>query len=426
MLDRQLIVQNPEFVKSGLAKKRLSAPIDEIRSLYEEWRHATTRLGEMNAERNAVSKTIGSLMAQGKKEEAEAAKADAKTISDAIPAVEAMERELDARLRDLELSVPNLPHESVPDGSGEDDNLVIRSWGEERTFDFEPKAHWDVAGALGMLDFDGATKISGSGFAVYKGWGARLQRALFNYMIDLHTVEGEYLEVYPPVIVNSASLIGTGQLPKFEEDLFKVGTDHYLIPTAEVPVTNLFRDEILDIWQLPIKCAAFSGCFRKEAGAAGKDTRGIQRMHQFDKVELVKIATPESSYDELESLVADAERVLQSLGLRYRVTLLCGPEMSFGNAKCYDLEVYAPGLGRYLEVSSCSNFEAFQARRANIRFRRGQGEKPEFCHVLNGSGLATPRLFIAIVESFQQADGSILIPEPLQRYVGADRIEPSS
>ncbi len=423
MLDRQSIVQQPDLVKAGIAKKRLSAPIDEIIAAYEQWRVVTTQLGEMNAKRNAVSKTIGALMAQGKKDEAETAKADAKEISDAIPEVEEKERILDSKLRELELSCPNMAHESVPEGASEEDNVVVRTRGEKQSFDFEPKAHWDLATALGILDFERAIKISGSGYAVYQGWGARLQRALFNYMIDLHTIHGEYLEVYPPYVVNTASLLGTGQLPKFEEDLYRVDDDHFLIPTAEVPVTNLYRDEILDVWQLPIKNAAFSGCFRKEAGAAGKDTRGIQRMHQFDKVELVKICLPENSYDELELLVTDAERVLQSLGLHYRVSLLCGPEMSFSNSKCFDLEVWAPGVGRYLEVSSCSNFEAFQARRANIRFRRAQGEKPEFAHVLNGSGVATPRLFIAILESYQQADGSIVIPEPLRPYVGTDRIE---
>lgn len=422
MLDRQLIVQQPDKVREALKKKGLSAPIDEIRELYDKWRATTTRLGEMNAERNSVSKTIGQLMAKGDKEEAERAKAAAKEISDAIPEIEALERDLDSQLRAMELNVPNIPHESVPQGNSEEDNVVVREWGEKPSFDFEPRPHWDVAVELGMLDLDRAAKISGSGFAVYRGWGARLQRALFNYMVDLHTMSGDYEEVYPPYVVLGDSLVGTGQLPKFEEDLFKVGDNHYLIPTAEVPVTNLYRDEILEHWQLPAKIAAFSGCFRKEAGAAGKDTRGIQRMHQFDKVELVKLCTPDSSYDELETLVNDAERVLQSLGLHYRVSLLCGHEMSFSNSKCFDIEVWAPGVGRYLEVSSCSNFEAFQSRRANIRYRPAPGEKPEYVHVLNGSGVATPRLFIAIVETFQNADGSVTVPPALQPYVGTDII----
>ena len=286
----------------------------------------------------------------------------------------------------------------------------------------EPKPHWDIAASLGLLDFERAAKISGSGYALYTGWGARLQRSLFNFMIDHQTLRNGYREVYPPFVVNTASLIGTGQLPKFEEDLYKVDEDGYLIPTAEVPVTNMYRDEILSGDDLTIKHAAFSGCFRKEAGAAGKDTRGIQRMHQFDKVELVKFTRPEDSYDEHESLVRDAESVLQILGLHYRVVLLCGGDMSFSAAKCYDLEVWSPGVGKYLEISSCSNFLDFQARRAQIRFRRAAGEKPEFCHILNGSGLATPRLFSAIVETFQQPDGSVVLPEVLRPYVGTDRL----
>jgi seryl-tRNA synthetase len=426
MLDRQFIRNNPDLVKEGAYKKKIEAPVDDLLRVEAEFRATTHRLGEQRAKLNAVSKSIGALMGQGKRDEAEAAKAEAKALSDEIGAGEAHERDLEARLRELELSIPNLPHITVPEGSSEADNVVVREWGEKPSFGFEPKAHWDLCDSLGLIDFQRGAKISGSGFAVYTGWGARLQRALFSYMVDLHALEGEYTEIYPPYMVNAASLTGTGQLPKFEEDLYKAGEDLYLIPTAEVPVTNLYRDEMLEAWQLPIKNAAFSGCFRKEAGAAGKDTRGIQRMHQFDKVELVKLCLPENSYDELESLVEDAERVLQSLGLHYRVVLLCGPEMSFSNAKCYDLEIWAPGVGRYLEVSSCSNFEAFQARRANIRFKRAQGERPEFVHVLNGSGVACPRLFAAIAEAFQQEDGTIAVPEPLRSYVRADVIGPSA
>ncbi|HZH99261.1 MAG TPA: serine--tRNA ligase, partial [Fimbriimonadaceae bacterium] len=302
------------------------------------------------------------------------------------------------------------------------ENVYVREWGEKPSFEDEPKAHWDVAEELGLLDLARASKISGSGFALYTGWGARLQRSLINYMIDHQTQRNGYREVYPPYAVNSASLFGTGQLPKFEEDLYKIDSDLYLIPTAEVPVTNIYRDEILSGHELTMKMAAFSGCFRKEAGAAGKDTRGIQRMHQFDKVEMVKLTKPEDSYDELETLVADGESVLQALGLHYRVMLICTGDMSFSNSKQYDLEVWAPGIGKYLEISSCSNFEAFQARRANIRFRRAQGEKPEFVHILNGSGLATPRLFAAILETYRQPDGSLVIPEPLRPYVGTDRV----
>lgn len=422
MLDRQFVRANPDLVKAGAFKKNMEAPVDEFLKADAEFRAVTHQLGEQRGKLNAASKSIGALMAQGKKEEAEAAKAEAKALSDAIAAGEKQEKELEQKLREVELRIPNPPHESVPEGKSDADNVEIRRWGEQPKFDFQPKAHWDICENLKLIDFERAAKISGSGFACYTGWGARLQRALFSYMVDLHTLDGDYKEVYPPFMVNTASLTGTGQLPKFEEDLYKVDEDLYLIPTAEVPVTNLYRDETLEAWQLPVKHAAYSGCFRKEAGAAGKDTRGIQRMHQFDKVELVKLSLPETSYDELESMTADAERVLQSLGLHYRVVVLCGPEMSFSNAKCYDLEIWAPGVGKYLEVSSCSNFESFQARRANIRFKRAQGEKPEYVHVLNGSGVACPRLFAAIVETFQQEDGSVVVPEPLRQYVKADVI----
>jgi seryl-tRNA synthetase len=420
MLDRNLIRTQPEAVAAALAKKRLTAPIDDILALDAEWRQVKTRLDEANAEMNRQSKSIGALMAEGRREEAEAAKAATKTLKEQIHGLEQDEREMEERLHRLELQVPNPPHESVPNGEDEADNVVVREWGERP--DIETKPHWEIGEELGLLDAARGGKIAGSGFMVYTGWGARLQRALFNFMIDHQVDSRGYREVYPPYIVNRQSLVGTGQLPKFEEDLYYLGDDLFLIPTAEVPVTNLFRDEILEAWQLPMKMAAFSACFRKEAGAAGKDTRGLLRMHQFDKVELVKYALPETSYDELEAMVEDAESVLQALGLAYRVTLLCGGEMSFSNAKCYDLELWSPGVGRYLEISSCSNFEAFQARRANIRFRREPGAKPEFVHILNGSGLATPRLFAALIETYRQPDGSVLVPEPLQRYVGADRL----
>lgn len=426
MLDRQLILSQPDLVRERAKMKHVDAPVDAFVAAYAQWKEARTALDNKNAESNQVSKSIGQLMASGEREQAEAAKAEAAAIKAELPNLEQAVRDIEAQLYDLEVQFPNLPHDSVPAGRDENDNVVVRTEGEQPTFGFEPKPHWDIADGLKMLDFARASKISGSGFAVYRGWGARLQRALFNYMVDLHTLHGEYEEIYPPFIVNRASLFGTGQLPKFEEDLFRIEEDKYLIPTAEVPVTNLYRDEMLELFQLPMKFAAFSGCFRREAGAAGKDTRGIQRMHQFDKVELVKYCLPERSYDELELLVNDAERVLQSLGLHYRVTLLCSGEMSFSNAKCYDLEVWSPGIGRYLEVSSCSNFEAFQARRANIRFKRAQGEKPEFVHILNGSGVACPRLFSAIVETYQQEDGSVLIPEPLRPYVGTSVLTPDA
>ena len=421
MLDRHFVRQNPEAVKTGAARKGMdvSTALSEWLQIDSDLRALKTTLQANQAQMNQISKSIGMLMGQGKRDEAEAAKAETATLKRSIADGEARERELEARIEDLDLGFPNPPHSSVPEGSSADDNVVVREWGEKPRFDAQPEAHWDVAKRLQLLDLERGAKISGSGFAVYTGLGARLQRALFNWMIDFQTSRHGYREVFPPFMVNSASLRGTGQLPKFEEDLYKADEDLYLIPTAEVPVTNLFRDEILDNDQLTMKMAAYSGCFRKEAGAAGKDTRGLLRMHQFDKVELVKYARPEDSYDELESLTKDAEAVLQALGLHYRVVVLCDKDMSFSNAKCYDLEVWSPGVDRYLEISSCSNFEAFQARRANIRFRRAQGEKPEFVHTLNGSGLATPRLFSAILESFQKPDGSVELPEALRPYVGA-------
>ena len=422
MLDRNLLRSNPDVVKAGIARKHMTGPVDEALAVYGELHSLRLELEAKRADLNRVSKEIGQLMGQGKRDEAEAAKLNTAALKAALAEGEPRERDLETRLRDLELRIPNIPHETAPDGKDSEDNVFVRDWGAKPEFKEEPRAHWDIAEGLGLLDLTRASKISGSGFALYTGWGARLQRALFNFMIDHQTRVNGYKEVYPPFMVNSASLYGTGQLPKFEDDLYKADEDLYLIPTAEVPITNIYRDEILDGESLTLKMAGFSGCFRKEAGAAGKDTRGIQRMHQFDKVECVKLTKPEDSYDELEGLTRDAESVLQILGLHYRVMLICTGDMSFSNAKQYDLEVWSPGIGRYLEISSCSNFEAFQARRANIRFRRAQGEKPEFVHVLNGSGLATPRLFAALIESFRQTDGSVVIPEPLRPYVGTDRI----
>ena len=422
MLDRDLIRNHPDLVRSGIARKGLEAPIDAFLSVDLERRQVQTELQEKQAEMNRISKSIGMLMGQGKKEEAEAAKAQTKDLKEAISAGEGRQRDLDARLRDLELDFPNLPHDSIPNGKDENDNVVVRTWGEKPEFAEQPQPHWDVAERLGLLDLPRAAKISGSGFALYTGLGARLQRSLFSFMIDHQTSKNGYYEVYPPYLVNRASLIGTGNLPKFEEDLYKADDDLYLIPTAEVPVTNLYRDEILNGEQLTLKLAGYSGCFRREAGAAGKDTRGVLRIHQFDKVEMVKFTKPEDSYDELESRVADAESVLRALGLHYRILELCAGDIGAKGAKCYDVELWSPGVGRYLEISSCTNFEAYQARRANIRFRRAQGDKPEFVHILNGSGLACPRLFSAILETFQQPDGSILVPEALRPYLGTDRI----
>lgn len=399
-----------------------SSLVDEFTRVDTEWRALRVELEEKNAERNRISKSIGQLMAQKKVDEANEAKAQAKALSDSIPALEARDRELEAALRAVELDFPNLPHESVPDGADETQNPVIRSWGEQPTFAEAPAPHWEVGEKLGLIDLPRGAKISGSGFVVYTGLGARLQRALFTFMLDVQTLKNGYKEIYPPYLVNSASLIGTGNLPKFEDDLYKADEDLYLIPTAEVPVTNMYRDEILDGNDLTIKLAGYSGCFRKEAGAAGKDTRGVLRIHQFDKVEMVKFCKPEDSYNELESLVSDAESILQALGLHYRVIELCTGDIGAKGAKAYDVEVWAPGVGRYLEISSCTNFEAYQSRRANIRFRREQGAKPEFVHILNGSGLACPRLFAAILESFQQPDGTVVVPEALRPYVGAEKL----
>ncbi|MFY9234324.1 MAG: serine--tRNA ligase [Fimbriimonadaceae bacterium] len=425
MHDRTFLRANPDLVKKGLAKKNMAGPVDELLRLDEDRRALLGELEAKKAEQNRVSKSIGALIGQGKREEAEKAQAETKTLKEDIQQGEERQREIEAAIEKADLQIPNIPHDSVPEGRDENDNKLVREWGEKLVL-AEPKPHWEIAEQHGLLDIARGGKISGSGWMVYTGMGARLQRALFNFMIDHQTQRNGYQEVYPPVVVNRESMIGTGQLPKFEEDMYKIeGEDLFLIPTAEVPVTNLFRDEILDASELTKKLAAFSSCFRKEAGAAGKDTRGLLRMHQFEKVECVKICKPEDSYDELESLTSDAESVLQALGLHYRVMEMCTGELTFSNAKQYDLELWSPGVGKYLEISSCSNFEAFQARRANIRFRRAQGEKPEFAHTLNGSGLACPRLFASILETFQQEDGSVLLPEVLRTYVGTDRISPS-
>lgn len=424
MLDRTLLRTHPDLVREGARLKRVEAPLDAFLRLDEAWRALLSELQTNQAEMNRLSKSIGALMGAGKKEEAEQAKAQTGALKEAVQAGEQRQRELESELTALELRVPNIPHSSVPHGESEEDNVVVRTWGEPARIE-NPRPHWEIAEDLGLLDLARGAKIAGSGFIVYTGWGARLQRALINFMIDHQTLQNGYREIFPPYIVNDQSLLGTGQLPKFEEDLYKVDEGMYLVPTAEVPVTNLYRDEILDAADLTLKLAAYSGCFRKEAGAAGKDTRGLLRVHQFDKVELVKLTKPEDSKAELEALVGDAEQVLQALGLHYRVSEMCTAELGFSNAKQYDLELWAPGVGKYLEISSCSDFEAFQARRANIRFRRAQGEKPEFVHTLNGSGLACPRLFASILETFLQPDGSVTVPEALRPYVGAARLSRS-
>ncbi|MBL8061243.1 MAG: serine--tRNA ligase [Chthonomonas sp.] len=420
MLDRKLLREQMDFVVAQARRKGVEVPAQEFLAADSEFRSLKTQLDDLRKAMNEKSKAIGMLMGQGKKEEAESAKAETGELKQQIQDLEGRERDLEAHITNLELLFPNLPHESVPDGKDENDNVVVRTWGEKPEFAFEPKPHWELGESLKLLDFPAGAKISGSGFPVYVGMGAKLQRALISYMIDFQTESRGYSEVYPPYLVNAESLIGTGNLPKFEEDLYKTQDNLYLVPTAEVPVTNVHRDEILEMWQLPIKYAAYSGCFRREAGAAGKDTRGLLRIHQFDKVELVKFCLPELSYDEHESMLADAEQVLRDLGLHYRVVLLCTGDMGEKGCKCYDLEVWSPGVGRYLEISSVTNFEAYQARRAKIRFKREQGGPTEFVHILNGSGLATPRLFSALVETYQHADGSVSIPDPLKRYLGTD------
>jgi len=392
-------------------------------------RALVTEAERLKAQRNEASEQVARLKRTGENpEEAQRLIERMRAVSDKIKAMDDEVRDVDARLHQLLLSIPNIPHESVPYGESEDDNVEVRRWGEPRQFDFEPKAHWDLGVDLGILDFERAAKISGSRFAMFRGAGARLERALINFMIDVHTQEHGYKEVWPPYLANETAMIGTGQLPKFTEDMFHVeGTNYYLIPTAEVPVTNLHRDEILSIDDLPIYYVAYSACFRAEAGAHGRDTRGLIRQHQFDKVELVKFVTPETSYDELEKLVADAEAILQKLELPYRVVKMCTADVGFTAAKKYDPEVWMPSYGRYVEISSCSNFEAFQARRANIRFRRTPTSRPEYVHTLNGSGLAVGRTLAAILENYQNADGTVTIPEVLRPYMGGmERIEPEA
>nr|WP_221401509.1 serine--tRNA ligase [Paenibacillus phyllosphaerae] len=371
----------------------------------------------LKSRRNTVSQEVAKMKKSG--ENADALIVEMREVGDRIKELDEELRVLDEEVDALTLAIPNLPHESVPVGASEEDNVEIRRVGEVRAFDFEPKAHWDVAQQLGILDFESAAKVTGSRFVFYKGLGARLERALISFMMDLHSDKHGYEEVLPPYIVNRDSLIGTGQLPKFEEDLFKLAdSDYYLIPTAEVPVTNIHREEILDSSDLPKHYVAYSACFRSEAGSAGRDTRGLIRQHQFNKVELVKLCKPEDSYEELEKMTQNAEKVMQLLGLPYRVLALCTGDMGFSAAKTYDLEVWIPSGGTYREISSCSNVEDFQARRAAIRFRREPKSKPEFVHTLNGSGLAVGRTLAAILENYQQADGSVIVPEALRPYMG--------
>ncbi len=405
-----------------MAKKRnTTLDLDGFRALDKERRELIRENEERKAQRNKASDEIARL--KKAKESADALLAEMKQLSENIKLVDERTSELDRKQRDFLLTIPNIPHRSVPYGKGAEGNQEVRRWGSAPKFDFKPKPHWEVGEKAGILDLEAAARITGARFAVYKTWGARLERALANFFLDVHTREHGYTEILPPFLVNTASLLGAGQLPKFAADLFRVAdTDFWLTPTSEVELHNLYRDATLTEDQLPIRVTAWTACFRSEAGAAGKDTRGILRQHQFQKVELFKFTHPDKSYQEHEALVANAETILQKLGLHYRTVLLCTGDMGFASSKTYDLEVWLPSGNEFREISSCSNCEAFQARRAGIRFKPKGGGKSEFVHTLNGSGLAVGRTWIAIVENYQQADGSILIPEPLRPYMGIDRI----
>ncbi len=412
-------------VFADMAKKRgVTLDLDAFRALDKERRELITATEQLKAQRNKASDEIARL--KKAKENADALLAEMKQVSDRIKSADERIAHLDAKQRELLLTIPNVPHASVPVGHSAAENVEARRWGAPPKFDFAPKPHWEVGERAGILDLAAATKITGARFAIYKGWGARLERALANFFLDVHTREHGYTEILPPFLVNSASLLAAGQLPKFAADLFKVqDTDFWLTPTSEVELHNLYRDETLPDEKLPINLTAWTACFRSEAGAAGKDTRGILRQHQFQKVELFKFTHPEKSYQEHESLTRNAESLLQKLGLHYRTMLLCTGDMGFASAKTYDIEVWLPSSNEFREISSCSNCEAFQARRGGIRFKPKGGGKSEFVHTLNGSGLAVGRTWIAIVENYQQADGSIVIPDVLRPYMGIDRIPAS-
>ena len=421
MLDMKFVRDNPEKVMEAVRKRNGELNLDEFLALDKERREITQQVEALKNERNTASKEIGKLKKAG--ENAEEKMAEVRAIGDKIAADDVRLRDIEARLKAIMLAIPNIPAEDVPVGKSDADNPEVRRWGEPRKFDFEPLSHWDLGEKLDILDFERGHKISGARFTVYKGLGSRLERSVINFYLDLHTSEHGYTEFFPPFIVNSDSMQGTGQLPKFAEDMFKLqGMDMYLIPTAEVPITNLHRDEILNGDDLPLRYCAYSACFRAEAGSAGKDTRGLIRQHQFNKVELVKFTRPEQSWDELESLTNNAEHALQLLGLPYHVVRLCTGDLGFSSATTYDLEVWLPQANCYREISSCSNFLDFQARRANIRFRRDAKSKPEFVHTLNGSGLAVGRTVAAILENYQQEDGSVVVPEVLRKYMGCDVI----
>jgi len=418
MLDARLVRENPDAVRIAMANRNSHWDIDAFLQLDEERRRLIGEVETLQARRNEDSKAIGALMQAGKRDEAEGAKEDVRRINDRITALDAEREVVDADTRDLLLTGPNPPDASVPIGADENDNVEVRRWGTPPEFDFEAIPHWDLGPALGILDFERAVKLAESRFVLLGGMGAKLNRALINFMLDTHDTAG-YKEWAPPVLANAETLTGTGQLPKFEDDLYKTGEGLYLIPTAEVQLTNIHRDEVLEADTLPRKYTAHTPCFREEAGSAGRDTRGMIRVHQFDKVELVKFTRPEESFEALESMLEDAERILQKLGLAYRVIVLCTGDMGFGAAKTYDIEVWLPSYGAYKEISSCSNCTDFQARRANIKYRSpGEFKGSRLLHTLNGSGLAVGRCLAAVLENYQQADGSVAIPEVLQPYMG--------
>lgn len=427
MLDLNFVRDNLPLVEEKLRQRGMdpAAVLKDFRELDSKRRHAITEAETSKAQRNKATEEIAKLKKSG--QDAGAAVAQAKDLREKISELEKTASDLDARLREILVGIPNLPHASVPVGQSAEENVEVRRWGSPPEFGFTPKPHWDLGPQLGILDLERAVKLTGARFAVYWDLGAKLERALANFMLDLHTSEHGYTEVLPPFLVNSDSMYGTGQLPKFAADSFRVphgDKDLWLIPTAEVPVTNLYRDEVLEQARLPISLTAYTPCFRSEAGSYGKDVRGIIRQHQFQKVELVKFTRPEESYNEHDKLTRDAEEVLQKLGLHYRTVTLCTGDMGAASAKTYDIEVWLPGQQLYREISSCSNFEAYQARRANIRYRPEGKNKTEFVHTLNGSALAVGRTWVAIVENYQQADGSVLIPEVLRPYIGAERITP--
>lgn len=418
MLDIKLFRSNPEAIIESLRKRGAdAAPVEAVLNLDKEKREILAESESLKNRRNVVSDEIAAAKKAGGDSQDKIL--EMRNVSQTIKELDEKIRQVDEKIEEYILGIPNVLHESVPLGTSDADNPVIREWGSPTAFDFEPQAHWDIGEKLGLLDFERGAKVSGARFTFSKALGAKLERALVNFMLDLHTGQHGYTEVFPPFLVNRASMQGTGQLPKFEEDMFKIeGTEYYLIPTAEVPVTNLYREEILPEADLPIKHAAYSACFRAEAGAAGRDTRGLIRQHQFNKVEMVKFVHPDTSYEELESLTHDAERVLELLELPYRVVTLCSADVGFSSAKTYDLEVWMPSYQTYREISSCSNFEDFQARRANIRFKPAGGGKPQFVHTLNGSGIAVGRTVAAILENYQEADGTVEIPEALRPYMG--------